>query len=133
MGTKYLLDTNTVIYLLSNDYPADVSAELMKIINADDYLISVMTRIEMLGFNGFPDEMETIADFIANTFVIGLEEAIIQRTITLRKSIRIKIPDAIIAATALVYNLTLLTRNTQDFKNIPELQLLNPLMLVNQQ
>lgn len=51
---------------------------------------------------------------------------IIRQAIDLRKKIKIKIQDAIIAATALVYSLTLVTRNINDFKNVPELDLLNP-------
>lgn len=48
------------------------------------------------------------------------------QTILIRRQYKIKLPDAIIAATALVHNLILVTRNTSDFKNIPELQLINP-------
>jgi hypothetical protein len=50
--------------------------------------------------------------------------------IALRKLIKIKLPDAIIAATALVHNLTLLSRNTHDFKNVPGLTVLNPHTMV---
>jgi predicted nucleic acid-binding protein len=47
-------------------------------------------------------------------------------TAELRKTYRIKLPDAIIAATSLVYDLTLITSNTKDFKNIKDLQILDP-------
>lgn len=69
--------------------------------------------------------MNRTNEFIQDSMVIGLEEAIILRTIALRKLIKIKLPDAIIAATAIVYNLTLVTRNTADFKNIPGLALIS--------
>jgi len=45
----------------------------------------------------------------------------------IRKSKKIKLPDAILAATAIVYDLTLVTCNSDDFKNIPELKILTPL------
>jgi predicted nucleic acid-binding protein len=50
-----------------------------------------------------------------------------EKVIELRRTNNIKLPDAIIAATALVSNLVLWTHNTSDFANIPDLQLLDPL------
>jgi predicted nucleic acid-binding protein len=46
--------------------------------------------------------------------------------IELRKKNKTKLPDAIIAATALELGLTLITRNIGDFKNIPNLKSINP-------
>ena len=70
--------------------------------------------------------MKQTTEFIQNSIVIGLEEAIILRMIALRKLLKIKLPDAVIAATAIVHDLTLITRNTDDFKNIPGFTVLNP-------
>jgi len=58
--------------------------------------------------------------------VLDIDNEVVLKTIEIRKSIKIALPDAIIAATALVYDFTLLSRNTKDFKNIPELKLQNP-------
>ena len=55
-----------------------------------------------------------------------INKEIIQTCVNLRKSKIIKLPDAIVAATALVSNLTLTTRNVSDFKNIPGLKIINP-------
>jgi predicted nucleic acid-binding protein len=55
-----------------------------------------------------------------------LSEAIVQRTITLRQQHRIRLPDALIAATALALGEPLVTRNTQDFQAIAGLVRLNP-------
>lgn len=55
-----------------------------------------------------------------------LYDDIVNKTISIRKSNKIKLPDAIIAATALVYDLTLISRNTSDFKNIAGLQSIHP-------
>ena len=57
--------------------------------------------------------------------VISLQDDIINKTIDLRKKYRIKLPDAVIAATAIVFNLTLVTHNTADFKNIKGLKLVD--------
>jgi predicted nucleic acid-binding protein len=49
-----------------------------------------------------------------------------EKTIDIRKEINIKIPDAIIAATAITYDCTLVTRNVDDFKNLSNLKIFNP-------
>lgn len=67
-------------------------------------------------------------DFINLAKVITIKEHIIKTTIDLRKSNKIKLPDAIIAATAIAYDLTLLTRNVNDFKNLKGLRIYDPMM-----
>jgi predicted nucleic acid-binding protein len=57
---------------------------------------------------------------------IELEQSIKEKTAEIRKMYKIKLPDAIIAATALVYNLTLITRNVNDFKKIDGLRIIDP-------
>ena len=71
-------------------------------------------------------KMKVLAAFVDSSIIHTLSPAIVQRTIELCKQIKIKLPDAIIAATALTENLTLVTRNNNDFENIPNLKLLNP-------
>ena len=58
--------------------------------------------------------------------MINLEEPIIIKGIEIRKQHQLKLPDAIIAATALVFDLILLTRNIDDFKRISTLKIANP-------
>ncbi len=70
--------------------------------------------------------MQILQAFIADAIVIELKQPIKIQTAQLRKAHKIKLPDAIIAATAMAYNLTLLTRNTADFKTIESLLVLNP-------
>jgi hypothetical protein len=57
-----------------------------------------------------------------------IDDAVIERAIEIRRSVRIKIPDALVAATALIYEANLVTRNTGDFKNVPDLSVLGPAM-----
>jgi len=64
--------------------------------------------------------------FIEEAMIFELEKAIKIKTAEIRKVHKIKLPDAIIAATALIYNLTLITRNAKDFKNIDGLKIVNP-------
>ncbi len=75
-----------------------------------------------------PTEKDIIVlqNFINDALVIELEHSIKLKTAEIRKSYKIKLPDGIIAATALVYNLNLVTRNLDDFKNIDGIKLINP-------
>ncbi len=70
--------------------------------------------------------MQLLADFIAATTVLGLDAPVVQQTIWLRQHHRVKLPDAIIAATALVHGLPVLTRNANDFKAFSGLLVVNP-------
>ncbi len=70
--------------------------------------------------------MKQLKSFIDNTRQYPLDEIVIDATINLTQLYKIKTPDAIIAATALAYNLTLISRNINDFKNIIGLKVINP-------
>jgi len=63
---------------------------------------------------------------VSSVTVLPLDEPVIQQTILLRQQRRIKLPDAIIAATALAHGLPLITRNTADFQGILGLLVVNP-------
>jgi predicted nucleic acid-binding protein len=58
--------------------------------------------------------------------VHALDERVVQQAIELRQQRRMNLADAVIAATALVHGLPLVTRNTADFLHVPGLRLLNP-------
>lgn len=58
--------------------------------------------------------------------VISITDDIVDETIAIRRACKIKLPDAIIAATAVNKKLILVTRNLTDFKIIQELVLVNP-------
>ena len=91
----------------------------------DSYSISVINRIELLGFKGLSkDESEALNSFISNSNIFDLEENIILETIQIRKKYNIKLPDAIIAATCIVTNCSLITNNIKDFDKITGLQLI---------
>jgi predicted nucleic acid-binding protein len=69
------------------------------------------------------EEMDkVIADFITTSDVFQLTNDIVQKTIEIRRKVKIKLPDAIIAATAIVHNLTLLSTNDSDFVKVPKLK-----------
>jgi predicted nucleic acid-binding protein len=122
MGTRYLIDTNTLSDYFGEKLPLNGLDFIDTLVNENPQ-ISVMTRIESLSY--LTPQIETFRSFVSYSTVFDLTEDIIIRTIALRRSRRIKIPDAIIAATALEYDLTLITHNTSDFQGIPNLKLLD--------
>ncbi len=128
MEQRYLADSNTIIDYVGNKMPDSALLVLDGYFN-DNLTISIISKIEVLGFNGEEDELKRLADFIALASIIFVDDAIADKTIELRKAYRIKLPDAIIAATALVYGLVLITHNTDDFKNIDVLTCIDPYTL----
>lgn len=121
-----MIDTNAVIEFLGGVLPASGSNWMDDLIDKKLHHLSVINQIELLGFNGSSAEMQTIKDFIDVTNVLPLLDVEVQKTIDLRKTHKIKLPDAIIAATALVHDLTLLSRNLSDFQYIDDLKVINP-------
>ena len=120
----YLLDTNFIINYFKGIFQGDARQFTDSIINKTTF-ISVITRIELLGVKSNDEDTLLINDFISESIVFPLTENIIQQTISLRKTKKVKLPDAIIAAIALVNNLQLLTHNIKDFKNISGLKVIN--------
>ena len=130
MGMNYLLDTNTIIYFLQQQFSQEAAVFVDKLLMTSKPCFSVITEIELLCWKtASPKDVKLIQDFVKDSMVIELESSIKYATVDIRKAHKIKLPDAIIAATALVHNFTLITRNTPDFKNIANLKLKNPWIL----
>ncbi len=123
---EYLLDTNVIINFLEASLPENAMSE-MKIIVDNRPQVSVITKMETLGFNFLSAfEQESMETFINYSEVKNINNEIVNKTIELRKQKKISLPDAIIAATAIVNNLVLITRNVKDFSHIEEIKILNP-------
>lgn len=130
MGMNYLWDTNTAIYYLQQQFSPVAEKFIDELVASNQPVISAITEIELLCWKTATEkDVALLRNFINDVLVIELEQDIKMKTVELRKAHTIKLPDAIIAATALVYNLVLITRNTTDFKNIQGLQLINPFAL----
>ncbi|GGE54955.1 hypothetical protein EV200_102622 [Pedobacter psychrotolerans] len=125
MGTGYLIDTNVIIGYLNGRIENNGMAFMHPIIDKIPN-ISVINKIEILRFNPPDDNYKTLLDFVKSSNVLSLTENIVDKTISICQVNKIKLPDAIIAATAIVNNLTLITRTTSDFKKIADLEFLNP-------
>lgn len=117
-----LLDTNIVIYACrpGGEWLAPWTEHLRA-------GIASVTKIEALGFASInSDEEAAIEEFFASCAVYALEEDVIDRAVLVRRSSKIGAMDAIIAATALERDLTLVTRNVDDFKGVAGLKIVNP-------
>lgn len=84
----------------------------------------------MLGFSDITNNEELkFLEFIDAANLIDLGKDVVNKTIEIRKLSKIKLPDAIIAATALLNELAIITRNTKDFSKVEGLELVDPFNL----
>ena len=117
----------TAIYYLQQQFSPAAEKFIDQLLLETQPVISAITEIELLCWRTATEkDIEVLHGFINDTLVIELERPIKLKTADIRKKLRIKLPDAIIAATALIYDLTLVTRNVDDFKNIDGLKIVNP-------
>lgn len=97
------------------------------LLHSVDLNVSAVTKIELLGWiNATKEQLKPMYDFMEIANVLAISEAVIEKTIAIRQIKKIALGDAIIAATALVYDLALISRNISDFKNIDRLKLFDP-------
>lgn len=89
--------------------------------------ISVITHIEVFGFPEISrTEEKLLNDFVSIALIYPLDIDVAKKSIEIKKKTRIKLPDAVIAATALIHDLVLISRNLADFDKITGLTVLNP-------
>ncbi len=119
----YTLDTNAIIYYLKDDQAA-VSFFGTVIKSTSPLYVSTITEVELFGFSALNfSEFEAINQLLNTVTIIPLDSRIARIAGSLRRQHHIKVPDSIIAATALVTHTALVTRNERDFKKIPNLVL----------
>ena len=121
MEQKYLIDTNVLIDAQMGRLSKIGLDFLAKVIN-EKFIVSFITLIEYLGYKNITKSSE---EFISLAEVIEINKGIIRNCIDLRKNYKIKLPDAIIASTALTHNLILITNNEKDFSEIHNLVVIN--------
>lgn len=115
-GSSLVIDTNIALYLFNGD------STIASLLDGRNIYISFITEIELLGFPGITNEQKAISkEFIEDSVVIDLNDAIKRMTIDLRGKYNLKIPDAIIAASALYLNLPLISAD-KAFEKVSELQ-----------
>jgi predicted nucleic acid-binding protein len=103
-GSDLLVDTNIIILTLGG------SLRLAEYVEGRRLFVSVITEIEALGYPGLTlSGRKQIEAYINRCAALGLSDEVKKKTIGIRAQYKMKIPDAIIAATALTFGLTLLT------------------------
>lgn len=117
-----LLDSNIFIYGAEEGEP-----RLDAILDRSDLAVASVSCIETLGYHRLTDtERHGLETAIARMTVLALEDTVVGRAISLRQERKMGLADAIIAATALVHQLPLVTRNVDDFKHVAGLEIVNP-------
>jgi len=123
--TEYLIDTNILIY--HTEGSEVVSNIIREALARKAFNVSVLTKIEFLGWEKHsPEGFEKCSRLIKLSNVYLIDDDIAEKTIELKRRVKIKLADAVIAATALVNNFKLVTRNVDDYKAVKELEMFNP-------
>jgi predicted nucleic acid-binding protein len=125
MGQKYLIDTNVILDFMGKKLPVKSENFLSEIID-DQINLSAINKIELLGFSNVE---QVIIDLVSFAVIYHIDDEIIDKTIELRKKYKIKLPDTIIAATAIVNDFALISHNFRDFQKITELNFINSYQL----
>ncbi len=118
-----LVDSNIIIYASKPGFDF-----LHPLLAEPDVAVSVITHVETLGYHQLTaDEKRYLGEFFANVECLPVSKAVVEKAIALRQTRKIKLGDSLVAATALAQGAMLVTRNTDDFKWIAGLDLLDPL------
>jgi len=117
-----LLDRNIIIYASQPE-----NSQIRHFIGENDILVSAISYVEVLGDHRLTEEHRLyFEEFFGVVEVLQISNAVLDRAVLLRQIRIMTLGEAIIAATALVYGRTLVTRNIGDFRWIAELTLINP-------
>lgn len=119
----HLLDSNVIIYAANPDFA------FLRSCLADKKLgFSQISYVEVLGFHKITDDDKAeFEEFFSRSILFPLTDQIAKKAVDLRQMKKLSLGDSLIAATAVVHDLTLLTNNLKDFNWIPDLSLENPL------
>jgi predicted nucleic acid-binding protein len=125
---QYLIDNNVISNYFSGLFPEKAMDFISEVIDRIPN-ISVITQIEALSWRSPDIRKEMIVrKFIENANVVALSPKVVAECVQIRRSKRIKTPDAIIAVTAIVHLFSLITSDT-DFRNIQGLIVIDPYKL----
>ncbi len=119
-----LIYSNIIIYASKPEY-----AGLRQLIAEHSPSVSAVSYVEVLGYHKLSErERQHFEEFFAVASMLAISDEVLVQAVKLRQSRRMTLGDALIAGTALVHNLTLVTRNIKDFDWVDELTLLDPFM-----
>lgn len=117
-----LIDSNIIIYSGANE-----NSRLREYFYEDNSFFSSITKIEVLGYHNIQeDQVSYFTEVFKILNVLHVDSEVINKAVSLRQQRNMTLGDSIIAATALLNDLTLITRNVDDFSHITDLQIENP-------
>jgi predicted nucleic acid-binding protein len=126
LNLTYLLDTNSLIYYFQGAPQMDPVFRQIEQGEARP-LVSIITEIELLGFPRLTQQDETrIRSLLSGFTVVAVDQRVAGQAVALKRRHSLKTPDAIIAATALLEDACLVTRDQALLDKVPEVQSLNP-------
>jgi hypothetical protein len=132
MGLSYIWDTNAIVHYLQRRYPSSGEEFINKVALNHQPVISVITEIELLCWKTAAEsDIVVLNNFISNSVIYELDQNIKLKTIEIRRKFKLKLPDAIIAASALVNNHILITNNLIDFNKVAKLKMIDPFALIS--
>lgn len=121
----YLIDSNVIINYLAQNFSNKVLAKLDSIFDSS-FNYSIISKMEVLGYKLTGAEILLFEELLNNGNELQLNDEVVFEAIKIRRGVKIKLPDAIIAATSLVNDLELLTDNTTDFSKVAGLKTVQP-------
>ncbi len=121
---QYLIDTNVVSDYFSASLPPKAMLLMDNIIDNVPNL-SIITQIELLCWQTDDTTEQNVKNFVDDSNTVEINNNVIIQCVNIRRNKKIKTPDAIIAATALANNYTLIINNDKDFKNINGIKIIN--------
>ena len=115
-GDRIVIDTSLIINLFNG------STEVQELIAGRILFVSVISEIEVLSFPQLSDnEIGLLKSFLSECYIVDIEPAIKDLTIKTRAKHKTKLPDAVIAATAMYFDIPLFTMD-KGFEKINDLQ-----------
>jgi predicted nucleic acid-binding protein len=118
-----LIDSNIIIYAMQPEY-----VELRQLIADHVPAVSAVSYVEVLGYSELSTEEQTLLrQFFAASKMLPIDQDVLDEAVRLRQQRKMSLGDALIAATALVHQLPLITHNVADFAWVDGLILIDPL------
>lgn len=121
-----LLDSNIIIYAARPDHQA-----LRQLIAEHAPAVSAVSYVEVLGYHSLSEnEKRLFQAFFESSMILSIDQAVLEQAVQLRQQRKISLGDALIAATAMVNRLELITHNHRDFSWIDGLKIFDPLQSI---
>lgn len=126
MAERYLIDTSAVIKYLNQTFTAGAISFMDKILD-EECNISFISEIELQVWKPVKtNDIVIYQQFVRSSNILGLNKNIIEKTIEIKRDYKLKIADALIAATAAADGFTLIADNDKDFLKVLNLKYVNP-------